>query len=527
MLHSAFQFANCPPVVPTQLRLTRLNIYSGLYLQWAEARIVIDPAKLVPDLIWQLAPDLILVSHESMDHFDPEVCLHWLERSGTALVGSWGTIAAFAGLLPSEDDRWTRIYSAVPGATFVFGDITLKVHASLHCEYASPVFFEIVESSTGWRLIDLVDTATTQDMRAGKLIEGCDLLIVPLGIALGTSADSAWEQVELLNPRSIMPGHFNGDPSKFVAKAESKYTPDRIHICRWHEGITLLHAGNPVISTIPKMIKDNPWAIALRTANEPAQALEIGLDDAKFVDALYALTWTTVLYGPTVLSEERLLQLNAHCLDKASETISAAYLLALGVTFAKSTVSYVPMLELLLRILDPARPYLSYWLLECCGRAAENSSNLGAVSRALERIASDEKLFASEPIRRKYMWEVFRLVQFGYRGPGLNTILWKTFSDPNQDVRLLAFKTLPFCAGEVLRWRDLLAQGSNDPHEDVLEWVVNAYVDLLPCFHPDDFSVLNEQLPKFLTHSNYHVRLRSNVLAEMALEVRHGRATRA
>ena len=97
--HSAFRFASRAAPTAGQLRITRLNIYSGLYLEWARVRMAIDPSKIIPDLVPQLEPDIVLVSHESMDHFDAEVCLRWLRNGRTVLLGSWGTIAALAGVL--------------------------------------------------------------------------------------------------------------------------------------------------------------------------------------------------------------------------------------------------------------------------------------------------------------------------------------------------------------------------------------------------------------------------------------------
>jgi L-ascorbate metabolism protein UlaG (beta-lactamase superfamily) len=501
--HSAFRFGSLPALGSGQLRLTRLNIYSGLYLEWGGIKILVDPAKIVPELVPSLEPDIILVSHESMDHFEADLCLRFLGNGRTVLLGSQGTLAALAGALPAEDTRWQRILTAVPGSAFVCGGLRVDVHASLHCEYAVPLFFELTDLDSGWRLIDLIDTARTPELEAGRVRAGCDLLIVPLGIALGANAATAWELVELLRPRAIMPGHFNGDPGPFVARASAEYGPDRIFVCDWHEGITLSGAGSPVAQ---------PPVVA--AANEPTPASEL------YADAI------ALLKGGSIAERRRVHQRDDAVLDGEDERLAAAYLLARGVLLGKSSDGHSEEIEELMDRLDPSRPYLAYWILECCGRAAENPRHRATVRSEVDGVVNDPKLFGCEPIRRKLMWEVFRLVSFGERWPGLAAALARAHRDPNPDVRLLAFKTLPLCYSHVPGWQNLLEAGLDDRHEDVVEWVVRACIDLHEEIADGTARTLRDALPRLLTYPNYHVRLQASALAEIA-GAQHDRAARA
>ncbi len=85
-----FAFDRRPPVAPGTVRLTRLNIYSALYIEWRQIRVLVDPSYILPEVALELCPDVILVSHESMDHFDVELCLKLLLKREAILIGSWG-----------------------------------------------------------------------------------------------------------------------------------------------------------------------------------------------------------------------------------------------------------------------------------------------------------------------------------------------------------------------------------------------------------------------------------------------------
>ena len=99
--------------------IKRYNIYSGMDINFQNVSICIDPAKITPKDFQSLAPDIILISHESMDHMDP-IQVYQLQKKKNCKV--YCNIAAAVDLIqyyPQDTEFIDSINVMLPGSGVV------------------------------------------------------------------------------------------------------------------------------------------------------------------------------------------------------------------------------------------------------------------------------------------------------------------------------------------------------------------------------------------------------------------------
>jgi hypothetical protein len=230
---------------------------------------------------------------------------------------------------------------------------------------------------------------------------------------------------------------------------------------------------------------------------------------------LYALTWALARGGDVGDVKPGLAALSDEVQASGSEPLMAAWLLAWGVCLRCDPGARPEDLDRVRHLLSPADPYISYWVLECWGRAALNPRlTVHGVNR-LREIVGDPRLWVSVSVRRKLMWEVERLVRTGLEWPDIARLLADALADANPDVRLLAFRMLPIVNLSPRDRHALLGTGLTDPHEDVLEEAVAAHIAMFDRLTGDELRTVGERLSALRSGPTYHVRERANALAEL------------
>jgi L-ascorbate metabolism protein UlaG (beta-lactamase superfamily) len=517
-------------VEPGTMRLTRLNIYSALYIEFARTRVLVDPSYVLPEVAQELCPDLILVSHESMDHFDAKLCLSLLSRPETVFIGSWGVMAALAGELAPDDSLWHRIHVGIPGAVFELGDLVVRIEEAQHCEYAVPIFFDLADANTGFRILNAIDSEITPAMENGGIAAAPDIFVVPLGIAWAASPSKAWQMVKLLRPRAVFASHFTKEADEFHTLARARYGDEqRLIVPDWYRGVTL--AGpNPAFRSQPMVWMTDPAAYPGLEKLLPAGIYHLPTQEGIILEqltadvanarslstALYFLACAALRGCVTLRTVDVLQQMRNWVLSRDDERLIAAYLLALGATAgAVSGAEKKIDLAYLKTLMSQDRSYLDYWILEAWGRAARGPAFRDCVIELLEEVAASKSLSEVVGVRRKLSWEIYHLLETGCLWPGLAAMLEKARADSNPDVRLLTYKTLAQCYAAVPSGPALLSAGLVDEHEDVLDWALRVHIQLFDALEPANRRDLSTRLPALLAHSNYHVRQKASALAEL------------
>ena len=186
--------------------------HSSLLFESDGQRILVDPFltgnPAAPVKAEDLSPDCILVSHGHGDHVGDAVAI--AQRTGATVVCNY------------EISLWLEKQGVKAhgmqhggGFNFPFGRVklTLAFHGSMLPDGSNggnPCGF-LITFKDGKKVYDAADTGLFGDM---KLIgeEGLDLAIVPIGDNYTMGPDDALRAVKLLQPRKVMPIHYNTWP---------------------------------------------------------------------------------------------------------------------------------------------------------------------------------------------------------------------------------------------------------------------------------------------------------------------------
>jgi L-ascorbate metabolism protein UlaG (beta-lactamase superfamily) len=193
-------------------RLTWLG-HACLLLESDGRRLLIDPfltgnpaAARQAD---EVQADYILVSHGHGDHLGDTIAL--AQRTGATVIANY------------EISQWlqgqgvAKVHGQQHGGShaFPFGRVklTLAFHGSALPDGSyggNPCGF-LITFNDGKRVYDAADTGLFGDMRLiGE--EGIDLAIVPIGDNYTMGPDDALRAVKLLQPRKVVPIHYNTWP---------------------------------------------------------------------------------------------------------------------------------------------------------------------------------------------------------------------------------------------------------------------------------------------------------------------------
>jgi len=185
--------------------------HSAVQLVGDAVELVIDPfvsgqAEPVVSLE-ELAPDLIVLSHAHGDHWgDTEE----LARANDATVVSSAEIAGHAGALGLASHAMNT------GGARDFGGCKIKFTPAFHSSsfpdgsYGGMPMGVVIEID-GLRCYHAGDTALFSDMRLiGR--GGLDVALLPIGDNFTMGPEDALEAVELLQPKLVVPIHYNTFP---------------------------------------------------------------------------------------------------------------------------------------------------------------------------------------------------------------------------------------------------------------------------------------------------------------------------
>jgi L-ascorbate metabolism protein UlaG (beta-lactamase superfamily) len=162
----------------------------------------------------EVSADLILISHGHGDHVGDAVAIS--RRTGATVATNY-EISEWLQK-PTQGLSGPKVHGLQHGGSFVFDQsvrvkLTIAFHGSALPDGSNggnPSGF-ILTFADGTKVYDAADTALFGDM---KLIgeEGLDLAIIPIGDYYTMGPDDALRAVKLLQPRFVLPIHYNTFP---------------------------------------------------------------------------------------------------------------------------------------------------------------------------------------------------------------------------------------------------------------------------------------------------------------------------
>jgi len=158
----------------------------------------------------EVPADFILVSHGHGDHVGDTVAI--AKRTGATVICNYEISEWFLGKMGLK-----KVHGQQHGGGhgFAFGRVklTLAFHGSALPDGSNggnPCGF-LITLNDGKRIYDAADTGLFGDMRLiGE--EGIDLAILPIGDNYTMGPDDALRAVKLIQPRKVLPIHYNTFP---------------------------------------------------------------------------------------------------------------------------------------------------------------------------------------------------------------------------------------------------------------------------------------------------------------------------
>lgn len=187
--------------------------HASLYMDWDGKTIVVDPVGGADAFAAAGAPDLVLVTHEHPDHFDPAT-LSGILTSDSVLI----TNPSVFDKLP--DELKTQAKQMANGDTMEVAGFTLTATPAYNTTEDRKQYHPegrdngyVLDDGTT-RVYIAGDTEDIPEMRA---LENIDVAFVPMNLPYTMTEEQAADAVAEFVPKVVYPYHYRGsDTQKFA-----------------------------------------------------------------------------------------------------------------------------------------------------------------------------------------------------------------------------------------------------------------------------------------------------------------------
>lgn len=523
------------------VKIKRFNIYSCLTIQHNDVQICFDPAKIRKCDIESIKPDVIFISHESMDHMEPAQVYILQKKKNCKVFCSIACAIDLIQAFPYDYEFINNIDILLPGAKKKFNNIIIETQKSIHCDYMLPLVFKITFMDSKTSIIHCFDTLLSEEII--KLSENTSLAIIPVGIAKGVSVNSGLEFMEKLHSQRFVTNHLKS--SKELQELER--LANKNYLCTfmdWNESADIdienvtcdEHINDFNIAEIIKE-SHNPSKEELMWLMSNINVLKTELiNNKKLLENLFfkykaanesekvilinIFIYISLLDSNLVtlsLIEDIKSDLNKRVSLK-NNNLHTVILLFLGIYAQQSGI--VSGAAEVLKLVDDKNEHITYWVIEFLGRCiVADKLNYKNLIDDFFKVINVPSIYNSVVARRKIFWELYRIMKvIPSSTSSFVGIFEDGLTDSNPDVELLA--TLCFgLANKVYRLNEAQLEKIfallKDQEDDVRETAVKTIRSL----DNKEYILLNkDKAYELVNDSNCHVayeaRLTKNAISE-------------
>ena len=533
-----------------KVMIKRYNIYSGMEITLDGVSICVDPAKIVPEVLQQLSPDIILISHESMDHLDPTQ-VYYLQKKRNAKVFCSIAVAVDLKQYYSSDLTFMdSIYVMIPGSVEIYKDVRICAVRSVHCDYMMPLVFKLQFINCGISIVHCMDSLISDEII--ELSNNASIGIIPIGIAKGINADSGIEFMSKMGCAVYIPNHFTCQLQQCMKMVEDHGLEEQMNVkfvpLDWNQYCVLeipkkeqymqIDCGGAqeydieeIIMELEKKVdvEENLLRIITKINSQQGKVFQpkmlrviadIFYHEQANLAKIALIIWTMAALYDSLILDEMILKKVQEILTKVEEDeeeLKVVVLFFLGIYAQQS--GRICYLNEILENIDSKNEHITYWVTECLGRMSisKDINNIRAI-KALEELVNISDVYESVVVRRKIYWEFLRITK---SQPTYCKMFEKFYveglSDLNPDVRLLSILCITFmCRTNSLVGRKVFEEMSKlfeDEEDDVRETYANA-IYRISNLYPEVAYNNKDKIKELVNDKNCHVK----TAAEYTLE---------
>ena len=175
-----------------------LNQYAGILLKTPGKTMLIDPVDVKAKAFQNL--DAVLITHEHYDHLDPRLITEIQKDTKCTIIADSASTKKLQPVIPNG-----KLQEVKPGDEAKLGEVCIKAEKCNHSAQA-PVTY-IVTSEDGVKIYHAADSLPFPELAAIGKKEKFDLIFCAVGIAPGSSPQSAFEIAWLTKPHMAVPYH--------------------------------------------------------------------------------------------------------------------------------------------------------------------------------------------------------------------------------------------------------------------------------------------------------------------------------
>lgn len=194
-------------IPPAKLAIIWFNSYCGILVKTLSSALIFDPVKVSADEYIQA--DAIVITHEHLDHFDPELVRGWQRKAGAPIL----TTPFVARSLSNENTTTLRV-----GDSLTIRDIELR---ALRCDHPAnePLSF-IIKTGSGLTIYHPSDSDPFAEMAEIGREYKPDILVY-----VGTSTTNAAQIARLTKPQIAVSLYTDAESEKKFIEAIRKEAP--------------------------------------------------------------------------------------------------------------------------------------------------------------------------------------------------------------------------------------------------------------------------------------------------------------